>query len=48
MMNSIQVPIVINDGTTEWVTIIDRKKMEKLLVENNRNIFLKLKEHAQQ
>ena len=43
-MNSIQVPITQDDGTTKWVTITDREHMEKYLIENNKNILLKLKE----
>ena len=35
-MDSIQVPKIMDDGTTKWVTIIDRVKIEKLLIENNK------------
>ena len=38
-MNSIHVPLIMDDGTTKWVTITDRVKMEKLFIENNKNFF---------
>ena len=38
-MNSIQIPIIQQDGTTNWTTITDRKQMEHHLIENNKIHF---------
>ena len=39
-MKSIQIPLIQQDGTTNWITITDRKQMEYHLIENNKTHFV--------